>query len=653
MGSSSRVADVVIAGFALWTIGFQASAFLGRSLGELVLFMAAMAVVLPAVRMRRSAPSAARAAPVAAPRDRSDISGPVRAVWLVLALVVSVVGLLPISPEAKWAALTVYCLAAVAWWSRNWLLLCDSDGEALDRDSEWLVWTLAVAGGFLAVLMLEPGPDDAATLNFAVVPADRPWAPLMQGDEMHGVEGLPLLFELYRLESLPALAGAVAWLCGVSVKVVMHRALPFVMGALAVLVHARLARRVADDQWRAVFVCLFALLFFTDWSPFSFMRLVHYGKMALFLVMTPLLVCYAIEFSARPGGAAWRRLAVGQVAALGLSTTGIWAAPLVPGATLLAFWMPTARAGGRLLAGVGASFYIVAVGLSFLALSLHSVDALPQFVERLALPSFWSDSLTQAARSPGLRWVVYASMALAIPLAPGAVARRVLLALALVIVVVLLNPWLVTMVAGITGVTTYWRAFLALPLQLAVAFVVVSPLWAWPGVRCPPPSARVVLSVLLLVGVVLTSPKAYFWPAFDAVETSRFGEGYSAARRIVELSEPGEGVLAPEEVAQWITTFHEPPYPLVVRRAYTYVMSQHLEPSEYVRRMALESYVSGQNRPPRAARLLASAINRGELGVVAIATDARWVRELRRVLRRAGMERDGELGGFEVWTRSR
>lgn len=652
---SSRFVDAVIMSLAIWTVCFHGTVFLGGSLATAVGTTAGCGLVVFGAWMRgisTASMSAVRTREVDEPVRANELDPPDRLSrrWLVGALAVVAAGVLPLDAETKWGMLAAYILMASVASGTNWLTCNDQNLRIHESEAEPLVWLLAFAGGILATVMLEPGPDDSATLNFAVVAADSPWAPLMQGDEMHGVPGLPLLFDFYRLEALPAACGAVAWLLGVTAKLIMHRVLPFLMGLLTVLVHARLARRLAGDNWMPVFLSMLVLIFATDWGPFAFMRLVHYGKIALFTVITPLLICYALEFSVHPAATTWRRLAGGQIAALGFSTTAVWAAPLIPGATLIAFWSPTKAQTLLLLKGVAASAYVVCAGLIVLAISSDSIDALPWFSRRLGQQSFWADSLVQAARAPRLRWVAFGSIPLAIAVTRGRIAHRVLLALAVVCGVLLVNPWLVSVVApSITGVTTYWRAFLAFPSQLTIALVVASPMLvpARPGNWVH--SWRVGLTGLMLAVAVIASPKTFMWPAIDALETSRFAEGYPAAKRVAELAGPEQGILAPEAVAQWTTTFQKPPYPLVARRIYLYVLSPHLGADEYARRASLERYVSGEQRDSRAATLLASALDAREVTVVAFAASAPWKRELRQTLRRGGMRRDSVVGRFEIW----
>ena len=125
-----------------------------------------------------------------------------------LALALAVAWLLRDSPLPLWWAAVAILGAASAL-----ALLRDAPSAppaARGRGLESALWGLAVACAVLALVSHRVDLDDAFYLNLAVAAADAPGAPLLTGDTLHGIAGLPMHLPVYRLHSYEVWNGALA-----------------------------------------------------------------------------------------------------------------------------------------------------------------------------------------------------------------------------------------------------------------------------------------------------------------------------------------------------------------------------------------------------------------------------------------------------------
>ena len=209
--------------------------------------------------------------------------------------------------------------------------------------------------------------DDAFYVNLAVAAADQPGAPLMAYDTLHGVAGMPLLLPVYRAHSYELLVGAVASVLGTEPRPLVFVVFPAIAAVLLTLAQGRLCRALLPNRWIWALAVIVAILVCSggahrSYGDFAFARL-QQGKAILVSVCVPLVVVYALEFMHAPSVWRWLRLCLIQCVAIGVSSTGLWLAPLVAGVVLAsrAISLPSLR---RALTGLTASAYVVAVGLS-------------------------------------------------------------------------------------------------------------------------------------------------------------------------------------------------------------------------------------------------------------------------------------------------
>jgi len=125
-------------------------------------------------------------------------------------------------------------------------------------------------------------------------------------------------------------------------------------------------------------------------------------------------------------------------------------------------------------------------------------------------------------------------------------------------------------------------------------------------------------------------------------------EEFAVACAVAERSPVGAWVLAPVEVAPWITTLHQHPRPLVVRPDLLLLGEGQLGTEEVRRRLLLASIVSGLHRTGQDARLLGAGIEDYQLAALSIAGEASTA-EIRSVLRDRGLNKVASSPTYEIW----
>lgn len=580
-------------------------------------------------------------------------------------------------PALRWAACAAAaaCVGALAagggvvlFWTGAVLLAClltfceVRTGGALRPgeagDAHWRpLLALGLLGAAVALVAHRPDGDDAFLLNLAVAAADRPDAAILARDTLHGLPGpptgVPAGLPLYRFHSIELLEAALAWLTPMRVIDAAHVVVPALAGFLAPWVYARLFRLLAPGRWIwAVAAALAWLLCVGDthlgYGNMAFVRL-HQGKAILLTLGVPLLVATALEFSLSPSPARWLRLALLQVACIGLSATALWVAPVVAGVALLAGAPWRASGLRRLSLGVLASLYPVAVGAALLTETRGALGALAYRLDREDLPGYALRMvLGSGPAASAALWMLLAGWSLA----PSALGRRVCALFPLAFLLVFWNPWLAPWIADhVTSEPAYWRVFWMLPLPVFVGVALSAPLG-------PPPlggSPRLAAGVSAL-GAALLLALAPTQQTLSSGNRVRLGfpgpkvpaGAYAAAQSLARRVGPGAVVLAPRDVSTWLVTLHAHPYPLAARPEYVLSLRDALGPEEVARRVALTSLVGGGRVRPAAWQQLAAALTNGSLDAVCVAPDAARP-ELHRLLEEAGWSRVETAAEREIW----
>jgi hypothetical protein len=509
--------------------------------------------------------------------------------------------------------------------------------------------------------------DDAFYVNLVVAAVDQPEAPLLAGDTLHGYDDVPMSLPVFKVLSHELLQAVIASATGARALTIVHVVLPPLLALLIPLAYARLLRRLLPGRWLwAVAIVVAQLCLVGDgragFGDFALLRL-HQGKSVLLHVLMPLLACYGIEFALRPSRSGWLRLAAAQIAALGLSSSGLWLGPAAAGIGLasglsLADRQATLASARRLALGLLASAYPVALALSLRAATLRAFRDAPHPLESL---SWTGDALMKHA----LEWVLgtgpyqwlalFSLIAVHAVFAPGLFRRYA--AISICLFLLLWNPLTAPTVAHhLTGADTYFRVFWLLPLPLLVAAWVTDPIERLhghaPGVRRAALGAlAAAMAVLLWLG-----PAPHTLSTANGVRLARPGwklppVELAAAERIADHAARGELVLAPARISRWLPLIHRHPSPLMVREMHLDLLHERLGAAELNRRATLTHMAGGTIRPEAGGRLLGEAIDGYPLQVVCLAGRALAWPELRGALKQSALEVRYRDADYEIWAR--
>lgn len=596
-------------------------------------------------------------------RGRPRLQGPLRAL-LVL---------------AGGAALLAWRGDAVALWGVGLLVLAiaaacfvlasapRAEPPARGAGNEAILWALALGCAALSLLAHRVDTDDAFYVNLAAAMSDAPDDPLLRDDTLHGVPGLPIHHPVYRVHAFEALAGAVALACGIPAIAVFHFALAALGACLVPLAQARLFRLLTPRTWLASVAALLLVLVAAGdahrwYGNFAFVR-IWQGKALLLFVFLPLVQAYALEFGLAPSPRRWLRLAAAQIAAVGASSSALWAAPAAAGIALACAVAPSLR-GLRVLAlGVLASLYVVGAGLALR--QALAAEARAHAAQRTTA----AEDAAQAERSapelhaPGvqlaqsfslvlgdgrLRDAAVVAGALGWAVLPSGLALRYAI-LGPLLAAVLLAPHASRLLAeNVTGPDA-WRALWVVPIPALFALAITAPLQlAGRRPRWPARAASLALAAAFALRIPARSSLSaengvrLGWPGLKVPLAE-----YRLAERLAGSVPPGSQVVAPLDVSTWIPVFPGRAHPLVVLQRYLRWFGVEDVALRYI-----ASMVAGGEPPARADAypLFAQALERYAVaGALLYASPD--VDRARRILARAGFRRISQQDAAEIWVR--
>lgn len=676
--AADTLCDLACFGFAAWTLLCHLTVFLGGSLRQLLIAATVTAILLGTVRLlrRRRQPGPALESPPP-PTD----PGRHEPRWVMAAGLAAGTGLavalaVGVDPLRLWLPATAYLVAATL---ANLRRSPDPAEAVPSRAGAVGLWSLAVAAALLTACVCRPDADDALYVSMAVTAADAPSAPLLASDPLHGVSDVRIDFPTYRLHALEPLAGAAAYLSGVDAIVWLHLVLPPLAALVGVLAVGRAARRVAPSRWPWVTAAVVTLLIGIGqphgWhGNLAFVRL-HQGKGVLVTVLLTLLLAYSLELAGSPGRRTWLRLAAAAVAAVGLNASALWLTPTVVLAAGLAALPPDRRA-ARAIALTGlALLYPLLLGAGF-SLALRSFAGplqpyllgLPDLppVDEMRAQVEPAPTVTSGlqAKPPRLAHVVdrvFLDARFAVPcaivllcgwcLSPEALARRLHLVFASLTATVLANPHLVDWLAAhVTGPQTAWRAAWVVPLPLLIALALTAPAARWPGPRGATAAALLVCAFVALAGeytVLAPANQTSLRPFRLKTPPER-----EVAEALAGAVPPHAVVVAPRDVAPWLTTLHHHPHPLVVRNQYLQPLRERLGDDEVDARRDMVRIVSRPDARPAQVHRFLLGLDRFEVEGVCFRSSVAHRSALHAGLTALGFRSHGAVGDYEIWTRT-
>jgi hypothetical protein len=552
-----------------------------------------------------------------------------------------------------------------------------------------LLWVLVGGVVCLTLVAHRPDEDDTRYVNRAVAAADAPYAPVLKYDTRHSIPGLPIE-RTSKCISNEMLAAALSLVTRLPAIYIFHLVFPPIMAMLTILSYGELFRILAPKHWLGgvlavvVFLCANGEVH-RSYGNFSFVRL-HQGKGALVSVIMPLIIAYGLHFALRPTPRHWLLLSSAQIAAIGMSSTGLMLAPIVALLTVLTgvLGLNVVTQVKRIFLGFLASAYVVAMGVYIkFPLFTYMIRIYTQTLPSTRIVSFVrtvpSLPPPQQQFVQNVEYVFgsgrFAILCLLIFLTAWiwcetCVARRLCLVFPIMIGLIFANPFLKgLMVRYITGQAVYWRVFWLLPLPTMAGLTLLAPLTfkllipplrSYKGVTAAhestPDSSQegnnsflryglYFLLLVLLLGVV--SERNIFSKANRVrlgVPGLKVTPEYQIAKAINDAIADRPNVLAPEPVSLWLPTMHHHPYPLVSRFRYAnWLRNQRQE------RVTLTRYMMGIERPDNAPSFLQEGIQRYQIAAVCIPLSNPWVEEIRSILRTSGFEKRQELLSHEIW----
>ncbi|HEX4472217.1 MAG TPA: DUF6077 domain-containing protein [Nocardioides sp.] len=382
-----RLLDAGVVLLATWTLVYHVCLVLriGTTTAVVLEVAALLAAAAAVVTVRRRQPVLAleetheqrSAERVAAPAT----SGRLRVLGA-LTVAFAVVGAVATGLDAPWVLTWLPWLAAAlsgTLWAGLTLLRAGSPEVHDGSDQPSGRWTTlgvlawAVGLGVYSLWTLRPNPDDLFYVNLSQWVASHGQFPVK--DTLFSELAYPMA-NWPPIASYDGLVGVVARLLGAHAASVEY-AVPPIATFLAVLALWRLLRawRVHHLLW--VLSTALAFLLFDGTVSYAspgnlFLTRLWQGKIVLLCVVVPLLLVYALRYVERPTRARLVWLALGGIAAVGLTTTSMFLVPTLAVAAMAPLFLRDRR---RALVGfLALGGYAVAAALVTVALGGRSAD---------------------------------------------------------------------------------------------------------------------------------------------------------------------------------------------------------------------------------------------------------------------------------------
>jgi len=485
-----------------------------------------------------------------------------------------------------------------------------------------LVVMMALIAMVLTSLAHRPDADDSFFVNIAVGALETPDLPLLKFDTMHGVPGWPIVLTSYRSHSLELLTAMISYITGLEPIEVAHLVLPVFFAALVIVAATRLLCILLPNCWPyALFAFVIIFMVHGDqhqsYGNFGFVRLFQ-GKAVLVSLIVPIMTVYAIEFFVSRSISKWVLLALSQVCAVGMTTNGIFVAPVTVGLTLISCWKPSRKNVKFLLAGFMSSFYPIFLGLYFRS----------QFVEGIfdansgtTIPNP-QECMNKVMGTDATLWFFIVALIGAWTVLSNQSLRRLLLGVAFWFILMFMNPFLYHFWANnLTGHFAFWRILWAVPLTAWLAVLMTSAIHVRSSQRVSLMGFFIFLSVLgLFVALV---PKRYTFSMSNgtSLEMPRLKvphEDYEIVKQITSLLGKNYTVLAPTEISLWTTTILNHPYPVISRPHYLEQLRPRVNGDEVDRRLALQKFINNPCVSSSEIKLLERSLSELNIGAVVI-----------------------------------
>jgi hypothetical protein len=697
--------DAAVMAYAAWTLAANAAVFVGGGTRALVVAFAisvvaaigVMYTVATNARVRRAYLADLGDDPIA-PRAPAAPAALLR--MLCLPAFTAVAWLATHDAWIAWAGCAVSTVYAVYCALRE--PPAPEAGAApppvLSRRERIALHALALACAAFSLLVVRPRADDTFYLNMAVSVVDHPEQALLAFKNLHGPASDTLavqrMFPPYRVHSFELLGGVLSYLTGVEAVRVVHFGLATLLCWFTPFAVARLLRLLAPRAWLlgVVVVIAFYMIEGTASRGYANHALVRMfnGKSAMLTLAMPLLIAAGLRYAARPSPLRFALLAAAQIAAVGLSSTALWWAPVV--ATLsVAAGTPGARAlPRRLLGGVASSAYVLALGVwVFSQLGAGAIEpgeaelAVDQAADGGDVtaggdqpeggadrPTGGADSAAVASTQRkgsrfdalseafeigiGTERTSIALLAVALSssaLAPTVLGMRLFALLGGAVAVGFANPLLGPWIARyVTGVTTYARVFWLLPVAVGLGTNCAALFSALRAKRGPFASAALSLAAAAVFLAVATDrlvisqanqARLQFPPALKLWPHAR-----AEAEAVCRYAPEDTCVLASQALSLQLPIMHRCGYPLA-----TFDRWMSVSPAEFAKREELVQLMTQrEDLPASKAQWFVAALARYRVGTIVLGHEAVHDTRMKALIRLANFERVAMVDWDQIFT---
>jgi hypothetical protein len=670
---SSMAVDAAIVAYALWTITCHAVMLAHGN--TIVLAWATMAVFLAgvlavlgeSVRRARVGSQGAERTPAEsvaslpeAPRSHEQL------LLAGLAAAVMAVWLWKHDPLLQWRVVLAYLLFAAAVCVRDTPQRLADESHA-PRLQELGLWAVSLGSGLLSVWVHRWRNDDCYYVNLAVTTVDLPRQALLSLQTIHApiatAPGANLVFTPYRIHSFEALGGLISFVTGIEPIRVLHIGMAGVAGALVPLALARLFRLLDRERWFYMLLaamCLYLLDASGDRGfPNQGIVRMFTGKSVMLSVAVPLIVRHAIAVGQGPSLRRLALLASAQIAAIGLSSTALWLAPV---AAMLGVLVPLRfelRSLRTIGAGLCSCLYVVAIALWVRSQLMANGSSegggaaavavtAAHFAPRMGL---LLSSFEQNLGNARVTFYYLSLLLFSIPICRSLLGRRYLVVFCLALVLLLMNPYLANFLRyNVFGRYTGQRAFWVAPVPAAVAMTFTAAIAThakW--LRRATGIAAMCLGLWIFFSTV---PSSYVlsrannvifqWPPRPKVPRDAF----AMVREITALLPSGAVVLAPELVSWYLPTVQRHPFPLLANTKYlrTSWTDEH-------RRAWLVRFVSRHETKfgGEEAKRFASGLATYDVAGIVLGQRAMRTKGLTALIKKSGYDRVQAVRGYQLW----
>jgi hypothetical protein len=408
--------------------------------------------------------------------------------WILLGTIATVLLFNTKNTHLFWFC-SVSLLAVALFIQRNILTSSKFLPASLTQNaSHGLVLVMAFVFACITLLSHRIERDDVNYHSTASYIADNPSETLYTIDPKHPAEKLPYLFTPHKPESLLLLGAALQDKTSLPVSVFFHLVLAGVAGFFTLLAHWKLAKSFTPTHWAPyLFAVEMCFLAFGEtpraWGLYGYPRL-HEGKTVFVVLFVPLLIAYGLDLAEE---FSWRktvRFALAQIAAVGMTSTALWAGPIVG---VFAFLAGSTWSKGQILNLLRSSLaFVYPVLIGLIVMRETATSPFKDFLlsrEGIAIyyPQNIHIDLLEYAFIMLFKWTPLSffglfSMPMAWVYAPNPRARRFFLIYPLLFLGLILNPFLIDWLSRITCPMHYWRLFWLLPLPFFMGMVLIAPL---------------------------------------------------------------------------------------------------------------------------------------------------------------------------------